>query len=134
MMNHHEDLNIKVVCMKLKLSGICCLSLLMANIVHAAVIRVNADQPQFVVKLPSNPTTGYQWSVTDYNKNCFSLKESHYLAAKKKLIGSGGEMVFTFNNLHGQKACNSSTIVFSYARPWESKRGQVKKVVIQLTS
>lgn len=119
--------------MNLKLSGLCCAGLFLANIASGAMIRVGADQSQFVVKLAANPTTGYQWSVKDYNKNCLSIKESHYVAPKNQMIGAGGQMIFTFNNLHGQKACSSTTILFTYARPWESKRGLVKKVIVQFT-
>lgn len=123
-----------MVQMRLLLGRLCYSGLFLANIANGAVIRVSADQSQFVVKLASNPTTGYQWSVIDYNKHCMSLKESHYLAPKRQLIGAGGQMIFTFNNLHGPKACASTTISFNYARPWESKSGSVKNIIVQFAS
>lgn len=117
--------------MKLLLSGFFCVGLLLANVASGAVMRVGASQALFVVKLASNPTTGYQWKVTDYNKKCLRVKESHYLAPKRQMMGAGGQMIFTFQNLNGKGACASTPILFTYARPWESKSGVVKKIIIQ---
>jgi inhibitor of cysteine peptidase len=118
--------------MKLLLSVVFCVGSLLINVASATVIRVGASQPTFEVKLASNPTTGYQWKVVRYNKTCVSMKDSRYLAPKRQMIGAGGQMIFTFQNLNG-KGCSSTTILFTYARPWESKQGQLKKVIVQFS-
>lgn len=96
-------------------------------------INVNKNSPQFVVALPSNPTTGFQWTVKHYDRKLLQLKSSNYIAPKTKLIGAGGQMTFTFAPIKGKTYPASTKMSFAYARSWEAKQGALKHVTINFT-
>jgi inhibitor of cysteine peptidase len=103
-----------------------------AMIAHAGDQSLNVDPSatSFVINLPSNPSTGYQWSVLSYDKNLLSLSGTKYQAAKTGLVGSGGETYYTFT-LNQDKFYPAQTILsFKYARPWEHNEGSVKKITV----
>ena len=97
------------------------------------VMKVEPQQQLFTIELPANPTTGYQWSVVNYNKALLRLERSSYIRAETKLIGSGGQMQYVFS----LKPCDifpaQTTLTFKYARPWEKKSGNEKQVLIKFT-
>lgn len=100
---------------------------------HAAnsVMTVPANSPQFVVSLPANPTTGYQWGVTEYDTSQLVLVSGVYQAPQTKLVGAGGTMVFTFKPIAGKPYPASTLIRFEYARPWEKTGGTEKTMEVQ---
>ncbi|KTC74704.1 secreted protein [Legionella birminghamensis] len=91
-------------------------------------MTVDSSQSRFVISLPSNPTTGYSWTLKNYNSNLFKLLSSQFHPLKPKLIGSGGKTVFVFQVLKGVKLPVRSTFEFFYARPWEPENGRTQKV------
>ncbi|CEK10981.1 protease inhibitor I42 family protein [Legionella hackeliae] len=93
-------------------------------------LNVNPNQNQFVVTLPANPTTGYQWTVEKYDKSILKLLSSKYVSAQTKLIGAGGQMLFTFQLLKEKAYPQSTSMQFKYARPWEPETGSLKQVVV----
>lgn len=93
-------------------------------------MTVDPSSPQFVVTLPSNPTTGFQWKVTTYNKKLFQMTDSHYVAPQTKLIGAGGQMTFTFALAKGKTYPQTTQMTFTYARSWDPKSGTVKQVTV----
>ena len=111
----------------------CSLYVNAANTVTANTVTMTVDSstPQFVVTLPSNPTTGYQWTVTTYYKKTLQLTRSTYLPPQTKLMGAGGQMTFTFAPIKGKAYPSSTKMTFTYARPWEhNKTGMVKQVTV----
>lgn len=56
-------------------------------------LNVNVSSPSFEVTLPANPTTGFQWSVVQYNKKLLTLSNSSYEQPKTKLMGAGGKCI-----------------------------------------
>ncbi|MCP0913650.1 MULTISPECIES: protease inhibitor I42 family protein [Legionella] len=97
-------------------------------------LNLSASSREFVVKLPANPTTGYQWTIKKYNKNFFQLTSSQYVSPKTQLIGAGGEMVYVFKLKAGKSYPEKTHMLFKYARPWEPKSAILKKVVINFKS
>ncbi|KTD23394.1 secreted protein [Legionella lansingensis] len=97
-------------------------------------INVDTSATQFLVTLPANPTTGYQWTVEDYDKSFLKLLSSRYAAPQTKLMGAGGEMSFTFQLISGRSYPKNTTLVFKYARPWEPQTGTVQKVTVNFIS
>ncbi|WP_133128171.1 protease inhibitor I42 family protein [Legionella nagasakiensis] len=104
------------------------------NAADTMTMEANKSLPQFRVRLPANPTTGYQWTVKQYDKKLFSLIDSTYIAPKTQLIGAGGEMVFTFVLQPDKTYPQKTVMIFKYARPWESKGASFKKVIIRFKS
>lgn len=94
------------------------------------VLTVNNSEPSFVVSLPANPTTGFQWSVEQFDKDLFTLTSSNYKRPQTQLIGAGGTMVYTFSLKEGKTYPNQSKMVFKYARSWETNSATIKKVTI----
>jgi inhibitor of cysteine peptidase len=82
---------------------------------------VTATQPEFVIKLKSNPTTGFSWFLRDYNANLIEPVKHEFEAPKdKKLMGAPGYELWTFRvKSSGFVVPQQTTIRFIYARPWE---------------
>lgn len=91
-------------------------------------VPVKATQAHFTVRLPANPTTGYQWSVVSYNQQLFTLTGSHYEAMKTGRIGSGGVMVFDFTCKAKQARPARAKLVFAYVRSWEKQAVKTRQV------
>jgi inhibitor of cysteine peptidase len=68
------------------------------------------------VRLPSNPTTGYQWTSTALRAG--PLRETGtptFVRSPSKLLGAGGTQVFTYRGV----APGTVHLSFNYARSWE---------------
>ncbi|MDP3268670.1 MAG: protease inhibitor I42 family protein [Legionella sp.] len=108
--------------------------LLFSLLIHAEnnmVMNINTKQSGFVVSLAANPTTGYQWTVMEYDTSLLNLTTSRYVPSNSRLMGAGGKMLFTFKLVRGKSYPVSTNIMFKYARPWEADRGTMKTVTIK---
>jgi inhibitor of cysteine peptidase len=83
-------------------------------------ISVFSKRPQFIIKLKSNPTTGYSWFLEPYNTSAIKLLKRQFIPAKQKLIGAGGFEQWTFQ-LHPSAFIAPQSLIISlvYKRPWE---------------
>ena len=93
-------------------------------------MNVDAHSQQFTIKLPGNPTTGYQWTVKQYDKAVLKLSSSQYIQPQTRRIGAGGVMTFTFSRVKGVTYPQTTIMLFSYARSWEPERGEMKEVKV----
>ena len=78
-----------------------------------------------LVKLPGNPTTGYQWSLSKVEGEAIEMVgKPTYVADKipQKMVGTGGTFHFTFRAVKPGKA----TLTLAYARPWEKDTPPIK--------
>ena len=95
------------------------------------VLKVDSATTSFDVRLPANPTTGYQWSLKQYDKKNFILVNSTYVQNPTQRIGAGGEMIFTFKpNGNGVKL-KKTNMVFIYSRSFEVN--SAKKQCVNIT-
>src|SRR3990167_8039267 len=62
-------------------------------------ITVTADNPEFSIRLKSNPTTGYRWYLKTWPNTWLKVVGLDYSANKTALVGSGGEEVWHFKVL-----------------------------------
>ncbi len=84
------------------------------------VITLSKNQPTFIIKLKSNPTTGYSWKLTDYNKAALTSVTHRYVPPNTKLIGAPGFEVWTFRATPAAfTTARDSEIKFDYIRPWQ---------------
>jgi len=99
----------------------------------AAVVQAN--QPEFSIKLKSNPTTGYSWYLRSYDANLVQpVKHVYEAPANKKLIGASGYEIWTFRvKANGFLVPMQTAIRFVYTRPWEAN-GQAKQVVFEVAT
>ncbi len=72
---------------------------------------------EFKVELESNPTTGYDWKMTTTpDPDILGLTQDSYDPPESSAMGAPGTRVWRFQALNA----GSTTIVFEYARSWES--------------
>ncbi|MDP3704851.1 MAG: protease inhibitor I42 family protein [Legionellaceae bacterium] len=99
----------------------------------AQIIEVTMDKPQFVVMLPANPTTGYQWTIISYDKTKIGFVKSVFQTpTKQQIMGAGGKMIFTFTARSSNKYPASSKIKFKYVRPWDPNYGTFTDVIVNV--
>jgi inhibitor of cysteine peptidase len=70
------------------------------------------------IKLESNPTTGYNWNLSDKtNTAIISLLSSDYKTSSsgKEVVGAGGYETITFKAI----AKGNTTITLTYNKSWE---------------
>lgn len=98
-------------------------------------VFATADQPEFIIKLKSNPTTGYSWFLREYNTHYLEPVKHEFKAAEnRKLVGAPGYEVWTFKLKPAAFAVPlQTTLRFVYARPWE-KSGQTTGLVFWVST
>jgi inhibitor of cysteine peptidase len=81
----------------------------------------------FVIKLESNPTTGYSWSLAESDSKVVKQVSSVYEPEKTapNIVGSGGTEVWTFKAF----AKGETKLTFNYARPWEKGIPPIKEEI-----
>ena len=82
---------------------------------------VTSDKPVFVIKLKSNPTTGYTWFLREYSTKMLTPVKHYYEVPQTKLIGAPGYELWTFRvNQEAFIVPQMLTLRLIYARPWKS--------------
>ena len=107
---------------------------IIANAGDDLSMNVNSSDTSFVVKLASNPTTGYQWKVVQFDKDLLTLSSSQYQRPQTNLIGAGGQMFYTFTLNKGKSYPKKTKMVFKYERSWEPNSGMVKNVTVNFVT
>lgn len=93
-------------------------------------VSVAAGQ-EFLIAIPSNPTTGYSWTGKSSN-GTVTVWGSAYegpAATANPRMGAGGQQIFVC------KANNAGTaqITFSYARPWQKGMKPARTMTFSVT-
>lgn len=82
-------------------------------------IVVEQKHPEFVIKLKSNPTTGYAWFLREYNSKLIVPIAHRYEAADTKLVGASGFEYWTFRmRAEAFSVPQQTQIRLIYSRPW----------------
>lgn len=84
-----------------------------ATVFTASPVSVKLGQ-EFLIALPSNPTTGYTWKARASN-NVVTVYGSAYQAPTRRAMGAGGEQIF----VSAANRPGTSQVVFAYVRPWQ---------------
>lgn len=90
-----------------------------------------------IIKVKSNPTTGYSWFLVNYNENLLSPISHKYYAPTSQLVGASGYELWKFRvNTAAFIMPQITTITLQYARPWEAQANdqQLKFTVVINTS
>lgn len=72
------------------------------------------------LKLESNPTTGYQWVLSEYTDTGIIFQKDYIFSEKdenEELVGVGGIEIFVFEAINSGK----TELILSYIRPWEKE-------------
>lgn len=70
---------------------------------------------ELIIRLESNPSTGYDWQAVKFGKELLSLEDEEYIAPENARIGQGGTKRFVFKAL----TAGSTVLELAYYRPWE---------------
>lgn len=69
-----------------------------------------------IVELPANPSTGYTWEITAFDREVVSpVGEAVFEDASSDLVGAPGLLSFTLEALKS----GTTDVQFVYHRPWE---------------
>ncbi len=72
---------------------------------------------QIVIKLDSNPSTGYTWEAKDLDTTMFEqVGDTAFTSSNPSLVGAGGTLTLTFKVLKA----GTNTLTLVYHRPWET--------------
>lgn len=83
-------------------------------------IQVTPSSTAVILKLKSNPTTGYSWFLVKYNENLLSPISHKYYASASPLAGASGYEIWKFRaNTASFIMPQITTITLQYSRPWE---------------
>ena len=85
-----------------------------------------------IVKLDSNPSTGFSWVATAVNSdtNLISQSENKYVAPDVTgVVGAAGKTVWTFRTLKK----GTATLNFEYSQPWAGEQKSVRTVQLIIT-
>lgn len=81
-----------------------------------------------LLRLRSNPGTGYSWARGEPAAEAMVLVDSSYAAPATTAVGAPGEQLFRFLG----KTPGSATLGLYYSRPWETGVAPGDSVVIHL--
>src|SRR4030042_5445881 len=85
---------------------------------------------KFKIALDSNPTTGYQWELSEpLDESIVKLIGSEYISDKPITIGSGGVEVWTFEAV-GE---GETEISMAYVRSWEKDVEPAQSKTLKVT-
>lgn len=83
-------------------------------------IVVTKSSPKVIIKLKSNPTTGYSWFLKDYDPRLLVLVKHSFQAPTQKMPGAPGVEIWNFRlNPPAFFGPHLLEIGFVYARPWD---------------
>jgi inhibitor of cysteine peptidase len=85
------------------------------------IVKVNKE---FIIALPSNPTTGYSW-MAHFDPDYIKLVNSTYIPypTRHGIVGSGGIQIFLFKAIKPGK----TVITMEYQRPWAETVPPIKE-------
>ena len=98
-------------------------------------ILVNVQQPQFIIKLKSNPSTGYSWFLREHDDALVQpIKHQFEKNPQASLMGAPGYEIWTFKiKPQGFAVPQQSTLRFVYARPNQGSDGS-SQLVFHITT
>ncbi|MDF1677128.1 MAG: protease inhibitor I42 family protein [Legionellaceae bacterium] len=88
---------------------------------------------RFEVKLPANPTTGFQWTLQNYDKTHFEFEKDIYMASEPNLPGAPGQHVFYFKQKEHATCPRSTVLCFRHARSWEADSATCTEVTVHFS-
>ncbi|MEY2490378.1 MAG: inhibitor of cysteine peptidase [Verrucomicrobiota bacterium] len=81
---------------------------------------------QVRIDLPENPTTGYQWSLSDLKSGVLALKSDDYAPNHPSSMGGGGIRQFLFE----AASPGESKLCLKNMRAWEGEEAAVKTFTV----
>lgn len=89
-----------------------------------SIIFIITNKKELVIKLDSNPSTGYAWTYAISDSNIIKVEEKYEDDCQKNVTGCGGQNIYSIKPLKKGKV----TIVFKYSRSWEKETDELTAV------
>src|SRR5579883_3052977 len=97
-------------------------------------IIATPQSPEFIIKLKSNPTTGYSWFLREYDANLITPIKHSFIKPTQDLMGAPGFESWTFKVKPIAFAVPQQTVMrFIYARPWQGSESSTQ-IVFHVTT
>lgn len=91
----------------------------------AKPIVVQKTQPEFTVRLKSNPTTGYSWFLKTYDAKYLKPIDHKFIPPQRRMPGAAGYQEWVFAATPAAfKQTITTHVRLVYRRPWEKKTVQ----------
>ena len=74
------------------------------------------------IRLEENPTTGYEWEISEIDSRVVELQDSEYIGASGNFLGAGGVRIFTFE----AKSLGITPISLKLLREWEQEEAAIE--------
>ncbi len=92
---------------------------------------LTTHNPTVTITLPSNPTTGFTWSIQKYDTNLLKLVSQKYTPPNSHLMGAPGIQQYTFQAIKtGFTVTQVGHVVLKYARQWTTVGSAPKTFVV----
>lgn len=93
-------------------------------------IHVPASKKVFEITLSANPSTGFQWSLDNFDHSLLKLQSQRYEAPQTKLVGAPGTSIFTFERLDEKLSTKRTKVTLQYGRTWEPSSAMSTTITI----
>jgi len=87
-----------------------------------------AANRSFDIELQSNPTTGYEWTLSIEPESVVREKSKKFVPHSSGRIGVPGIMIWTLNT----KKIGTARLSFSFHRPWEQGVSPTRVVTFEV--
>lgn len=115
--------------------GICCADKKIEITDPQKTIVVKASNPNFVITLSANPTTGYSWSLKSYDSDLIKPVSRKYYPPQTKLLGAGGYEKWVFAvKPAGFIVPQITNVTLIYSRSWELQGAQASNFKVVTTN
>lgn len=95
-------------------------------------VVASSTDPEFTIKIQSNPSTGFSWFLRDYNDKLLQPLTRKVLSAEK--VGEAQYEVWTFRLKPAAFIVPQQTLIrFVYVRPWENEEAS-KQLVFKIST
>lgn len=94
-------------------------------------IIVDASHPEVVIRLAANPSTGYQWFLSEYDQNLITSTDYKYEPAEGQMVGASGVDIWTFKvDEEAFSAPHVFKLKLEYRRPFEDQTEKTTVITI----
>lgn len=94
-------------------------------------ILVKSNSPEFILTLPSNPSTGYSWFLMDYNGQLIQPESYKFKPNTSKKVGAPGQSIWVFELEDSAFTVPQLLkITLIYARPWDLTGSKQKTITV----
>jgi inhibitor of cysteine peptidase len=84
---------------------------------------------ELVIKLECNPSTGYEWLLTNAKNSVLSSRGKPTYTQRRAMPGAGGIESWNFR----AAVAGAETLKLEYQRPWEKNTPPAKTVIFHIT-